>query len=180
MNLSRIASVVILVVLAGPGRAADWRERLKAELPVLGHRNWIVIADAAYPAQSRPGIETLYVGGDQIEVLREVLRAVEATKHLRVNVFGDAELGSVPEDDAPGIGAYRKKLDALLHDRPARTLPHEEVIARLDDTAKTFRVLILKTDLTLPYTSVFLQLDCGYWSADAERRLREAMRRKLK
>jgi hypothetical protein len=31
--------------------------------------------------------------------------------------------------------------------------------------------------MTLPYTSVFLQLDCGYWSADAERRLREAMAR---
>ncbi len=180
MNLSRIVSVVILLGLAGVGRAADWREKLKAELPVLGHRNWIVVADAAYPAQSRPGIETLYVGGDQIEVLREVLQAVAATKHLRVNVFGDAELGSVPEDDAPGIGAYRKKLDTLLHDRPVHTLPHEEVLAKLDDAAKTFRVLVLKTDLALPYTSVFLQLDCGYWSADAEKRLREVMRRKEK
>jgi hypothetical protein len=180
MNLSRIASLVILVVLAGVGRADDWREKLKTELPVLGHRNWIVVADAAYPAQSRPGIETLYVGGDQIEILREVLKAVQATKHLRVNVFGDAELSSVPEDDAPGIGAYRKKLDAVLQDRPVRTLPHEDVIAKLDDAAKTFRVLILKTDLTLPYTSVFLELDCGYWNADAEKRLREAIRRKAK
>jgi hypothetical protein len=34
-----------------------------------------------------------------------------------------------------------------------------------------------KTNLTLPYTSVFLQIDCGYWSADAERRLRDAMAR---
>lgn len=180
MNRSQMASVVILLTLAGLGQAADWREKLKAELPLLGHRNWIVVADAAYPAQSRPGIETLYVGGDQIEVLREVLKAIEGTKHVRANVFGDAELASVPEPDAPGIGAYRKKLDALLQGRPVHTLPHEDVIAKLDEAAKTFRVLILKTDLTLPYTSVFLQLDCGYWSADAEKRLRAAIRRKEK
>jgi hypothetical protein len=163
-----MASVVILLAFAGLTQAADWREKLKTELPLLGHRNWIVVADAAYPAQSRPGIETLYVGGDQIEVLREVLKAIESTKHLRANVFNDAELQTVPEVDAAGISAYRKKLDTLLQDRPVSTLPHEDVIAKLDDAAKTFRVLILKTDLTLPYTSVFLQLDCGYWSADAE------------
>jgi hypothetical protein len=29
--------------------------------------------------------------------------------------------------------------------------------------------------MTLPYTSVFLQLDCGYWNADQESRLREAL-----
>ena len=40
----------------------NWRERLTEELPVLGHRNWIVVADAAYPAQCRPGIETLATG----------------------------------------------------------------------------------------------------------------------
>jgi hypothetical protein len=46
----------------------------------------------------------------------------------------------------------------------------------LDKAAETFRVLVLKTDLALPYTSVFLELDCGYWSPGAERRLREAMK----
>jgi hypothetical protein len=36
-------------------------------------------------------------------------------------------------------------------------------------------VLILKTSATIPYTSVFLQLNCRYWSDDAEARLRAAM-----
>jgi hypothetical protein len=36
-------------------------------------------------------------------------------------------------------------------------------------------VLVLKTRLTIPYTSVFIRLECGYWSADAEKRLRAAM-----
>jgi hypothetical protein len=36
-------------------------------------------------------------------------------------------------------------------------------------------VLVIKTSGTMPYTSVFLQLDCAYWNADQESSLREAM-----
>jgi len=31
---------------------------------------------------------------------------------------------------------------------------------------------MIKTNLSLPYTSVFIWLDCGYWSDEAEKRLR--------
>jgi hypothetical protein len=34
---------------------------------------------------------------------------------------------------------------------------------------------VLKTDLTIPYTSVFIQLNCKYWSNDAEKRMRQKM-----
>ena len=157
--------------------AEDWLQtKLARDLPLLGHRNWIVIADSAYPAQSRPGIETVYIGGDQLTAVREVLKAVDSSKHVRTNVLLDAELAAVPEADAPGIAAYRRELVASLDKRVPSRRPHEEIIRELDDAAKTFRVLILKTDLTIPYTSVFVQLDCGYWSADAEQRLRAAIK----
>jgi hypothetical protein len=29
--------------------------------------------------------------------------------------------------------------------------------------------------MAVPYTSVFIRLDCKYWSGDAEKRLREKM-----
>ena len=74
------------------------------------------------------------------------------------------------------MSAYRQMLAGLFSAQKPRQLPHEQIIARLDEAAKTFRVLILKTNLTIPYTSVFLQLDCGYWSADSEQRLRAAMK----
>jgi hypothetical protein len=45
-----------------------------------------------------------------------------------------------------------------------------------NSSAEKFHVLILKTNMTLPYTSVFIELDCGYWSAEAEARLRGAMK----
>ena len=51
------------------------------------------------------------------------------------------------------------------------------IIERLDEAARTFDVLIVKTDMALPYTSVFLELDCGYWSGESESALRERMRR---
>jgi hypothetical protein len=54
-------------------------------------------------------------------------------------------------------------------------MPHEQIIARLDQTAQVFRMLIIKTKLAIPYTSIFFELDCGYWTPEAEQRLRQAM-----
>jgi hypothetical protein len=148
---------------------------LARELPALGHRNWVVVADAAYPAQTAEGIRTITTGADQLEVVQAVLKAVDDAPHVRGVIYLDSELKYVPEKDAPGIAAYRTSLEALLEKRGPMSVPHEELIGKLDEAAKTFRVLVLKTDFALPYTSVFVQLDCGYWGADQEKRLRKAI-----
>jgi hypothetical protein len=36
-------------------------------------------------------------------------------------------------------------------------------------------VLIIKTELTIPYTTVFFELGCAYWPGDAEDRMRKTM-----
>lgn len=148
---------------------------VRDELPRLGHRNWIVIADSAYPWQSRDGIETVVTSEDQLQTLKAVLEAVDQTRHVRPIIYLDSELPHVPEADSPGVTFYRDQLDKLLDRRSVHSLPHEQIIAKLDDAAKVFHILILKTNMTIPYTSVFLQLDCAYWGQDAEKRLREAM-----
>jgi L-fucose mutarotase/ribose pyranase (RbsD/FucU family) len=153
----------------------SWQTKLEQDLPKMGHRNWIVIADSAYPWQSKKGIETVVTGNDQLSVVKTVLAALDKTKHVKPTVFVDAELAKVDEKDAPGIGKYRQDLDALLGKRGVNKIPHEEIIAKLDKAGEVFHVLILKTDMTLPYTSVFLQLDCGYWNAEAEKRLRDVL-----
>ncbi len=155
---------------------ADWEQQLNRLLPLFGHRNWIVVADSAYPAQSKPGIETIVAVGDQIAVVSKVLEAIAECKHVRANVYADKEMAFVAESDAPGIAEYRRQLDGVLKGVRVSTLPHEEIIARLDEAARVFRVLVVKTAMTIPYTSVFFALDCGYWSAEAEERLRNAMR----
>jgi hypothetical protein len=154
---------------------SDWRAALERALPLLGHRNCVVVADAAYPWQASPGIETIATGAPHLEVLKFVLDAIGRAAHLRSIALVDAELAFVDERHAPGIDALRGGIAAALAGVETRALPHENVIHALDEAGRTFRILLLKTTLTLPYTSVFLQLDCGYWSAEAEADLRARM-----
>ncbi len=155
--------------------ARDWRANLRERLPLYGHRNWIVVADAAYPAQTSPGIETVVTAAGQIEAIEEVLAAIGASGHVRPLVYVDRELQFVTEADAPGAGRYRACLSELTRPYDRRDLPHEEIISMLDRAGATFRILILKTAMRIPYTTVFLNLDCAYWDAEAERRLRASM-----
>ena len=181
---TRYSIFLLAIAMTCPGadRAApplnhpgSWVETLRSRIPFYGHRNWIVVADSAYPAQSREGIETLVADADQLQVLKEVLFDLSGSKHVTPIVYTDQELKFIDEKDAPGISAYREQLASLLQNRPVHVLLHEQIISKLDQVSQTFRVLIIKTKLTLPYTSVFLQLDCAYWNEDAERRLRETM-----
>lgn len=184
LPLSAAAGLSVVLLAAGgrpspgadrPGPGPGWQAVLAQRLPAYGHRNWIAVVDSAYPAQTGAGVETVVTHADQLDVLRHVLDALGRAKHVRPVVYLDAELPLVEERDAPGITKYRRELDRLLGKREVKKLPHEQIIYRLDGDSGKFKVLVLKTDLTLPYTSVFLQLDCGYWGDDAEKRLRARM-----
>ena len=169
--------LALLTLLAGTAFAqADWQTQLQQELPLLGHRNWIVVVDSAYPLQSAPGVETILAKANPVDVVRDLLAELAKSKHVTATIYTDAELKFVAETSAPGIGEYRAALAKVLDGRPVQVLPHEQLIARLDEAARTFKVLIIKTPLTKPYTSVFFQLECGYWNAAAEQQLREAMK----
>ena len=174
----KIYSILTLTILMNiTSFAADnWKSKLQKELPLLGHRNWIVVADAAYPLQTAPGIKTIYVEEDQLEVVKGVIAELAKTKHVKPTIYTDAELKHVAETNAPGISAYRDGLGKVLTNQPVQVLPHEQIIAKLDEAGKTFKVLLIKTPLTKPYTSVFFQLECGYWNAESEKQLRDAMK----
>jgi hypothetical protein len=154
----------------------DWHIKLRQELPLLGHRNWIMIVDSAYPLQVSPGVETIETNADQLQVTREVLAALDHSIHVTPSIYLDAELPYVTDQAAPGVSAYRQHLKETLGARPAKAVPHETLIKQINDTGQTFHILVLKTTLTIPYTSVFLRLDCKYWPPEAEQQLRQAMR----
>jgi D-ribose pyranose/furanose isomerase RbsD len=176
-NLRTLSLLVLFLCAAIACPAAQpLSEKLAQELPSLGHRNWIVVADAAYPLQTAPGIETITVEVDHLAAVAEVLRQLTRSRHVRPVLHTDAELAFVAEGHAPGITAFRADLARLLAGQQARVLPHEQIIAMLDDAGRSFKVLLIKTPLALPYTSVFFQLECGYWSEAAEAELRDAMR----
>lgn len=153
----------------------NWRAKVAATMPLLGHRNWILIVDSAYPLQAAPGIETIETGASQLEVVRDVLGIVDHSIHVRPVIQMDAELPFVPEDDAPGVSKYRSEIGGLLRAYPIDSVLHDRLIANVEEASKHFNILILKTNLTVPYTSVFIRLDCKYWSAAAELRLRAKM-----
>ena len=178
--ISAVSALLLTATLAGAQQTADWRSVLQDRLRLYGHRNWIVVADSAYPAQSAQGVETIVTDADHFAVLQTVMRAIDASKHVRPIVYTDRELAGLAESDAPGISGYRDQLSAYLNSLELRTPPvekllHEKIIAKLDEVSRTFNVLILKTTMTMPYTSVFLELDCAYWSPEAERRLRSVL-----
>ena len=172
LSLLFAASTLFAAPLAAP---AAWKAKVTQALPLLGHRNWILIVDSAYPLQTSPGVETVETNASQTEVVRYVLDAVNHSIHVRPDIFMDAELPFVPDSDAPGASVYRTQIAHLLRGRTVQSLPHEQIIDQIDQTSKLFHVLVLKTTLAIPYTSVFIRLNCKYWPDDAEKRLRARM-----
>jgi len=171
-------ALIAAVLLAAPAILSaqpDWRDRVAQSMPLLGHRNWILIVDSAYPLQSSPGIETIETNAPQLDVVRLVLDDINRSIHVRPLITMDAELPFVPDDDAPGASKYREQIQQLLANYKIESIPHERVINQIDETSKEFHVLVLKTTMTVPYSSVFIRLDCKYWSADAEKRMRARM-----
>jgi hypothetical protein len=82
----------------------------------------------------------------------------------------------MPADLAKGITAYRNNLQKILGQAQPVKLPHEQIIGKLNEAGKTFHILVLKTNMALPYTSVFFQLGCGYWNDESEKKLRSLIR----
>jgi hypothetical protein len=163
------------LVAAQSSNENAWRAKVAESMPLLGHRNWILVVDSAYPLQSSPGVETLETNANMLEVVRYVLGEIERSIQVRPDIYMDSELPFVPDEDAPGASAYRREIGDLLHNFQIESMPHERIISDIDEAGKVFHVLVLKTNMTIPYSSVFIRLDCKYWSADAEKRLRAKM-----
>lgn len=153
-----------------------WTQDFERLLPLLGHRNWVLVVDKAYPLQSAPGITTLDTKAPLGEVLGIVVAAVKACTHVRPLYYTDRELEFLSEELVPGADAFRAELKKRLAGTETRTMLHESVFKRLDEASKLFNVVVLKTESTIPYSSVFIELDCAYWSAEKEKALRDKMR----
>jgi L-fucose mutarotase/ribose pyranase (RbsD/FucU family) len=153
----------------------SWKAELQEQLQLLGHRNWILVVDEAYPLQSKAAIKTIHTGQEQLTVVADVMQAIDQASHVYPVVFLDKEIDFVPEKEAAGINDYRKNLFKMLKGKDVNKKLHEALIADIDEAAKVFNILVLKTNLTIPYTSVFFRLDCGYWNGEQEKEMRKLM-----
>ncbi len=154
---------------------STWTQVLEKDLHLLGHRNWILVVDKAFPEQSSPGMKYIYVEQDLLPTLEHVLDALDKSTHVKPIIYQDKELSYITEEQVSGIEAFRSAASKTLDGRVVNTLLHDEVFSMLDESSSLFRVLVIKTNCTLPYTSIFLQLDCSYWGPENEKTLRDLL-----
>lgn len=156
---------------------ANWQAAVNRQTGQLGYRNWIVIAEASFPAHSRPGTRQVAASVEIPEALDYVLKTLEQTENVRPQVYVTRELRAVENDFAPGIDDFRKRLQGALHGHETTELDQQSLLTLLADANRSFDVLVIRTTTALPYTSVFLELQPGYWDVDSETRLRERIER---
>jgi D-ribose pyranose/furanose isomerase RbsD len=157
----------------GGSPANDWRSAVAAQTAQLGSRNWIVITEASFPAQSRIGVKQIVANEEIPVVVDDVLRTLEQTEHVRPKVYLNREMRAVENDYAPGIDDFRQKLKTALHAHETTELEQQSLFTLIQDVTKSYQVLVIRTSTALPYTSVYLELQPGYWDVEAEDRLRD-------
>lgn len=153
----------------------NWNQELEDILPLLGHRNWILVVDKAFPLQSAEGMKYINTGAPFFEVLDTTIACIKKASHVKAILYTDAELNYLTDGLVPGISDFRTGLSKSLEGSNVQTLMHNDIFSRLDEASKLFNVVVIKTESVMPYTSVFIELDCGYWTTENETKLRELM-----
>ncbi len=172
-----LAATLLSIGCAAFEKQETWQAAVDRQASQLGYRNWIVIAEASFPAHNRPGIRQVNASVDVPEAVDYVLNALEQTENVRPHVYLTRELRSIENDFAPGIDEMRKRLHGSLHGHEATELDQQSLLTLLEDANRSFDVLVVRTPTALPYSSVFLELQPGYWDVDSETRLRDKIER---
>ena len=69
-----------------------WKQQLETQLPLLGHRNWILIVDKAFPLQTTEGVSMVYAEEELLDVLEYTLGRINENNHIRPVIYTDKEL----------------------------------------------------------------------------------------
>lgn len=179
---SLIFSLSSLTIMACVGcgsfeNSKDWKGSINHQVNQLGYRNWIVVSEASFPAHNRPGMRQVVSDAEVPEVVDYVLNALEQTQHVRPHIYLTREMRSVENHFAPGIDSMRERIMASLHGHEPTELDQQSLITLLESVNQSYDVLVIRTPTALPYTSVFLELQPGYWDTESEDRLRERITR---
>ena len=158
-------------------RGPAWQSAVDRQVGQLGYRNWVVIAEASFPAHSRAGVRQVTAAVDVPEAVDYVLKALERTETVRPQIHVCRELRSVENDFAPGMDELRKRLKGSLHGHEPMELDQQSLLTLIEDANRSFDVLVIRTQTALPYSSVFLELQPGYWDVESETRLRQRIER---
>ncbi len=153
-----------------------WAGVVSREVNALGIQNWIIISESSFPVVSNRGVRTVVVDTEIPELVDYVVNEFEKSETVIPSFSTARELPFVKNDRAPGIDEFRKLLKEALHGHEVRQMDHRSLTMLAQSDATKYAVLVLKTKTTLPYSSVFIELDSGYWDRESEDNLRKDMR----
>jgi hypothetical protein len=156
----------------------SWKTEFNSLLPLLGHRNWILVVDKAFPLQTSQGLTIINTGEKLVPVLKYVLDQIDGSTHVQPVLYHDAELSYLTSDQVPGKDEFLSSVNQVLGNLIPVPILHDSVFVKIDAASKLFKVVVLKTEETIPYTSVFIELGCKYWSGEDEKQLRKQMEKK--
>ena len=171
--------ITCLAQAAPPASPVDWKAKISESMPLLGHRNSILVVDSAYPLQSCPSIETMRTDSSQLEVVQYILGPSVGPSISILTSTWTQGLPLSPTQTHPAPQSAYAESENALHGLPVQQeCPTKESSPPRSSTkrADEYHLLVLKTSMTIPSLSVFIRLDCKYWSGDAEERMRAPMR----
>ncbi|RJR08801.1 hypothetical protein C4588_05450 [Candidatus Parcubacteria bacterium] len=173
-----ISAVVLCGCASTPEYKLSWSKKFNSRLPVMGKDNWIIIGDAAHPSRRAIGIETIATRKSITSVLDYVLSGMDKTGHAGATAWISSELEKIPDRDAIGIAKVHQEIRRQLNNAKitTKTAIEQEILKMIEAEAGDYNILVLKSDTQLPYTTVYLHLDCRYWDETREKRLRDALR----
>ncbi|MBE6419534.1 MAG: hypothetical protein E7031_05320 [Akkermansiaceae bacterium] len=151
------------------------RAAIAPQLLQLGARNWVVIADPTYPIPAGAGAYTMAVPSGSADTFREVLDLLELQAALTPRIWVCNEMNALTESLAPGITEYNREIEALLSGRFCYRLDERIISMQLADASQKYRILYIKTKTQLPYSTIAIELDSGYWDPDSEAEIRRRM-----
>jgi hypothetical protein len=152
-----------------------WQQQISNALPIFGEGNWVIVADTSFPLLAKPGIETIRVPDDLAGAVNSMEGIFQMNERLRPSFHLCSELDFVAKQDE-SVRAYLDKLEEILPAEGVVRISRQKLIDTVIVTAEDRRVLVIKTDSMVPYGTVAMRLAPGFWTAEQEATLREAMK----
>jgi len=62
-------------------KTVGWQDEFQQKLPLLGHRNWVLVVDKAFPLQSAQGMTVINTGEQLPNVLQFVMGSISTSTY---------------------------------------------------------------------------------------------------
>ena len=180
MKLSVWFSPFILL-LGGCGSGPDqtpplWAGIVEREVDALGIQSWIIVAESSFPVVSGLGVRTLVLDGEIPQIVDCIVNHLAKSETVTPSFNTALELSFVSNDRVPGIDYLREQHNEALHEHQVRQMDNRSLTLLAHSDASKYAIMVLKSKTALPSSSVFIELDSGYWDRESEDRLRQEMK----